>query len=713
MIENIDVRDFERIREIVDRGGMPPLLPKSVIIDDTGNGVRVQITARGRGPIDGTVRFDVHYVADCDDSTTNGLARIVGASTVVDNIPNPIKEDALGETLVSDGKYRDGWFFITAVNAAGDRSEPSQPRQVGAAVHDRSVPTDVQHFRGSESGEQHNGMTFSACAFSYQAPNPLAGFDSLQLVAIDYPTRGEVTALDPEEYRGLGGGAASFKKLLQVCRRPGLGTVTATNGVATVTFGGSENALIQAQAGDYLEVLGVRAQIKSVDSATQVTLGVPGGAAANWSGLSVAAFAFYTFLGNVRFYARSVSAGGGYDEDLTGLPYVDLVLDGNLSAPNAPTLAVEAAGGLIRASVTLPAGTEIAEAILYRGTGAAVAFASCTPIKTWPSDQINPTATLQYEDTDFSAYEKENAQVFTYYAVAVNVRGEKSLPSAAAQATCRLNTGKEGDTPFGKLGLKNLLYNGFIGGTSGIQVAAGGAAGASQDVYFDVSGGTPGIAYNASSPQANGTGRWQGHTRWDASVGVTFNLGTEVLMPFPGAGNFATVWQEIGAWDNPLTRFRKIKRAGVYVLSAYFRIASGTPNGEIRFFLEQHNDAVVPKLGNAYRRYRDSADVLQWSNADYTFSASLLTAEWQRFWAVYRTDSTLANSRQIHVNLAWAEGTTGSIAITQAMLNEGEEVGVFTADMGDTWIAWPQGSGDPPNGVGDGDGTRVGRYIEA
>jgi hypothetical protein len=710
--------EIDRIRELVDRASLPPLLPKSVTIEETGNGVRVSVVARARGPIDGTTRFDIHWVADCDPSTTTGIDRIVGASIVVDNIPNPAKEDALGEKTVSDGKYRNGWFFITAVNAVGERSGPSQPQEVGEAVHDRSVPDPVQHFTGSESGEQHNGMTFSACSFAYNAPNPLGGFHGLQLVAKDYPTIGEYTALDEEEFNGLGGGRAAFKKQLQVCRRPGLGTVTATAGSPTVTFGGSENALIQVQAGDFIEILGVRGEIQSVDSATQVTL------TANWGGQTVAGFASYVFLGKVRFYARSVSAGGGYEEDLTKLPYVDLVLDGELSAPNAPTLVVESAGNIIRAFVTLPPGTEIAEAVLFRGTGAGVAFASCDPIKTWPADQIRPTATLDYEDTDFSAYEKENGQTFTYYAVAKNVRGEPSAPSAAAQASCRLNTTKDGDNPVGKLGLKNLLYNGFIAGTAGNAVRANDV---SQDAYmFSDAANLPGVPYNAvyapGIAQANGTGRFIGHTRWemgDAGTGaalpvVVFQNGTEVRFSPAGAGKFWAMYQGIEAWDQNTgtARANKIKRGGIFVLSAYFRAAGGpAPNGEMRFFIEQYNNGGA-KLGNAKRRYRDNTDALLWSSADYTISCADLGLDWQRFYAVFQGDTTLALTRQFHVNIAWADGTQGNVDCCQVMLNEGEEVGVFTADMDTSYIGWPMNPANPPTGIGDGLGLRNGKYIE-
>jgi hypothetical protein len=701
---------------------LPPLLPLDVKIEDTGNGIRVTIIGRGRDaadtPLSGTVRYDIHYVADCDPETTGGISAALGRSTVIDAIDEPGKANMPGEKLISDAKYQNGWFLVTGVNAQGERSEPSVPRQMGIGIMDKRVPPNVDHFEVSENGEVHDGVAFSVLDIAYRAPNPLAGFNELQPLLQDYPKRGDLTAMPSKEYSGLPGGSASFKMVLQAARRPGTGTVTATNGVAVVTFGGAENALVQAQAGDELEILGVRGTILTVDSALQVTL------TANWTGENVVALSSYLFLGKIRVYGRSVSAGGGYETDLTKVPYVDVVLDAELSTPNAPTLAVEAAGGLIRASVTIGAATGIDHVILYRGTGSGVAFASCSPLYTWPPEEVKPTATLQWSDTKFTTYEMENGQTFTYYAVVVNVRGQRSSPSAAAQASCRLNSGKEGDAPVGRLGLKNLLYNGFIGGTAGNSVLANDA---SQDYWFDVTVGVrePGVPFNASVAQSYGFGAFRGHTRWESGDGATgaagarpkFQNGTEVHFDAPGSGKGWFLWQEVEAWESAavampaLARYRKIKRAGVYVLSAYIAALGGTaPDGYMRFFIEQHNNGT--QLGNANRRYRLADDSLAWTTADYEISAALLTTEWQRFYAVFQMRTDLTPVKQLHVNIAWFNGTVGNVKVTQAMLNEGEEVGVFTADMGDPNIGWPVNPGDPPSGRGDGEGKRDGRWLE-
>lgn len=716
--ETGDAEELARVRERVDRLLLPPRLPKNVTIEDTGNGVRVQIIGRERGPTDGTVRFDVRYVAECDPSDSTKLAAAVGRSTIVGLIPNPAKNDAFAQTTVSDGQYRSGWFFITAANLLDEISGPSAPVRIGDAVHDRAVPPPVEHLQMSESGEPHDGMTWSAVDIAYRAPNPLRGFNAIEPIVKDYPTRGEWTSFGRKEFNGLAGGSASVKLLLQPARRPGLGTVTASTASAVVTFGGSENALIQVQPGDYLEILGVRAQIKSVDTALQVTLGTPGGASANWPGEDVAAFAAYLFIGKVRIYVRSLSAGLGYEEDFSVIPYGDVVLDAEMSAPNAPTLAVENAGNLIRAAVTLTNDENLERVVLYRGTGAGVAFADCEPIKTWPPDDVKPSATLTYEDTDFTAYEKEQGQTFTYYAVAINKRGQRSAPSAAAQASCRLNSGREGSDPPGKLGLFNRLYNGFIAGTALNPVLA---SDTSQDTNFPVVAAVdvPGRPYGDPAGNLAGIGRYIGHTRWSGTDGGTgaggsifFDQETEVRISAPGTGKAWYLFQEIEAWNSALgAKAKRLKKDGLCCWSVYLARAATATDGIVGIYIEVYNNGAF--VGIVPRRYRDSAsDELVWAtgvSAYIEVAGANLLQDWVRYYGVFKLDSSLGTVKQFRFNVARIGGVSGVVRVCQAMVNDGEEVGVFTANM-DLDGSWPT-PGDPAGGIGDGRGLRDGVEI--
>jgi hypothetical protein len=175
------------------------------------------------------------------------------------------------------------------------------------------------------------------------------------------------------------------------------------------------------------------------------------------------------------------------------------------------------------------------------------------------------------------------------------------------------------------------------------------------------------------------------------------------------------MYQEIDAWDHATARNRRIKSGGMYVFSVYI-MRSGTVDGTFNILLEAYDNNTW--RGYLPRRYRDSGtDQL----AEYTgaaaklaLAASDLTTEWSRYYAVFRADPSLGVTKQIRVTLEYADGTasiTDGIFITQAMLSEGEELSVWTPDMGSD-VQHPVPA-DPPGGIGDSDGRRGGRYQEA
>jgi len=706
---------------VAERFAQPVLPPKDVRVVREGDVLHIVVRDRGRfvdaHGLSGADHYAIYWAEAVDESTTDGVDAGAARASHIGAVQRAWIEDKELTFDVTNARHQNGYFFIYGQNVLGDRSERYLfTGKQSNAVLDSTIPGDVAYLTISESGIDERGVVVSRIDWRFYRPYG-SSYNGVQWVLKDYPNLGDVTRyIVQDNAGGPEGGLATGFFTAMPARRVGIGTITIAGANVTVAGG---KLLTQAQAGDLIEILGVQATILSVTNNTTMTL------TAAWTGQPMAGYAEWVVIGLVTVYANSISKAGTY-KDYTTAPSAATHFDAQLSPPLQPTLTATPGGNVIRLYGTIASGVALEKAVLFRGTGAAVAFADCVPIDTRTSEQIRAAGpTLVFEDSNFTTYERENGQIFSYYLQLMNARGQLSPVSVRVESSCRLDSGKDGNDPQGKLGLKNLLYNGYIGGTAGNQVLANDA---SQDYWFDFVAGThePGRPFLAASGQAYGLGKFRGHTRWETGDGATgatlpapkFQNGTEVHFSPPGLGKSWFLWQEIEAWDSnagvmpALARFRKIKRAGVYVLSAYIAALGGTPpNGVVRFFIEQHNNGT--QLGNSERRYRDSSDTLLWTSGDYEISAAALSTEWQRFLAVFRMRTDLSPTRQLHVNLAWKDGTAGGIKMCQAMLNEGEDVGIFTADMGDTDTAWPVNPADPPNGRGDGDGKRIGRYTEA
>jgi hypothetical protein len=583
--------DFER--HVVRSGRVPPLQPKNWFLDTKGNGIVVRVVNRGTlgtdSAISGAVRYDVHWAETVDTTTSDGIEAGFRRSKVIATVPALDIEDMESESgVIDDETYQSGYFYVVARSAENDRSVIGQPKRLSNQILSTSIPGAVEHFQVTESGEMHNGTVWSALSVSFRAPRPLAGFAGVQLVLEHYPGLNDPpTYWVSKRYSGLGGGAGQFKELAQVCRRIGTGTISVTIGATGITGVGTAFTQ-QMRAGDYLEIGGTRAQIASVTDDDTATL------SANWAGnRPYAAFASWEVIGLVRVYARSLSDGDVGAADLSTLPYVDVLMDGELSAPNAPTITGTSRGNATVITWEQVVGTQIKGYRIYRGGAAGTAFVDCEAVG-WIDQTKDVTAAaslLEWTDTNFTLYQRSVGQVFAYYAVTVNERDDVSAPSVGINVAARLDSsGENAPGAGGPNGVLNLLWNGMLYGTVGNPVATGDA---SQD---DLMGG---VAPSGA------------HDYWDGtSAGGTVpghRTETEVIMPFPGGvGNWTQLKQLIGAWDNQTAANRMIERGRNITLQAAARASSPTsPEGELTVILAMMGEVSGTGTDRGYYRIKE------------------------------------------------------------------------------------------------------------
>lgn len=689
--------------------------PLDMLIQREGNAIRLAAIDRGRyissGPVSAATKYAFYWAEDADTSTRDKLDAAFRLATLVDQVPRTyVEREAIYGTLLTDPKYSSGFFFCVGMNDEGDKSTYIISSRQQNVILNSAIPGPVTDLQVSESGEPANETTLSVLAFTYVSPTINGdSFVGIQPMIRDYPAIGDLTQYTPLLYsgppnQGAGGG------LLRIppARRTGNGTISIAG--TAVTGVGSTFTQI-AKADDQLEVFGVRRRILSVNNDTSITL------TAAWPATpAVAAVAQYVIVGKCRVYALSLSESLEHSYDETQWPYVDVDIDGDLSAPNAPaSLILTPFGNGIRGQFVQVAGTGIKQYVVYRSTGTTnditTAEEIIPPIKHDPTTPNGGTV-LQFEDTKFTVYEREQGQDFRYYIRTVNVRDEPSSGYATATASCRLDSGADGSDPPFKIGLKNVVYNGFFSGTNGNTILANDT---SQDATFDVSLGTPGRPYGSASGQANGAGKFKGYTRWEsndagsgAAGNVTFQDG-EAWFAAPGAGKVHYLYQEIEAWDTAKgADFVKLEKDSVccYGISIARDPGSPQPNGTFTIYLELYNNNVL--VGEALLRSRNATtDILEWTSGHKDISGSDLLSTWTLHFGVFNLDSTVGTVKQLRVNLAWFHGTQGIIRVSRVMVNHGEEVGAPTPDMGDTTVSYPV-PGFPPGQLGDGEGKRTG-----
>lgn len=699
----------------------PPLIlpPKDMKVKRDGGMVRLIAIERGKfiatsGILSGATQYVFYWVAEADVSTPAGRAAAVTRASVVGDIARTyIDDQELPSGLLADARYASGYFLCAGSN--GDQISDDvifSASQIGDIL-DGTIPGPVTNLQISEEGEQANGTIVSVLDFTYLAPNPKNSFIGIQPVIADYPAVGDLTEFGPLGYDGPAGGAGGGLLRIVPARRVGDGTITITT--ADVLGVGTHFTLF-AKAGDQIEVFGVLRRIAIVNNDVSMQLDV------SWPVTpEVTNVGEYVVIGRCRVYAVALSQLLAHSADQSTWPFVDVDIDGVLSAPNAPAaLILSRFGNGVRGQFVQVAGRAIRGYIAYRSDGTTDDITTATQvgleIRHDPTTPNGGTV-LQFEDSNFTSYEREYGSAFRYYVRTINVRDMLSSGYATATVSPRVDAGGDGGDPEGKLGLKNLLFNGAFGGTLGNVILANDT---SQDAFFAVIPGTdePGRPYDSASGQAYGIGRFRGYSRWesgDAGTGaagaVKFFNGSEARFDAPGAAKTWFLWQEVEAWDSnaaaPPTPFIKVKKDSVCCWAVKLAKDSGSaqPNGTVTIVAELYSNGTFQ--GYAPKRYRDSAtDALLFATgtaARVDISGADLLSDWLLFFGVFRLDSSVGTVRQVRFTISWFDATQGKVRVCEAMVNDGEERGIFTPDMGDVTVSIPVPVA-PPGPIGDGDG---------
>jgi hypothetical protein len=718
-----DRRDSQlpRNRRLLPRG------PKSFRLEKTGTGVRVVAYAWPAQSIDvpgsSASQFLVYWCETLDQSTPEGISAGFARATLLSPaIATAGAESRPDQPLVAffgDPKYRTGWFFLVGANVDGALSDPSAPRHLSGGPGG-TIPLDVEHFRASESGEQHDLATLSIVSYSFRIPLIGAPIESVQFMYLNYPNLNEFQEGESRRVTAGRGGTQTGKLRFPIGRRYGEGSITIV-GTAITGTGANLLSVAAAAGGDQLEVFGIRARIASVASNDAATLVDP------WTGPAVTDVFGWQTIAAVTIFAVAEGVDGARRDDPENAPSVTLDFDGLLSAPIAPALTLASTGNAVLVTIDTPDGTDLARALLYRRKGSGFGLlvfdkSAWEMVQSFEIDHSNPSPSFQWADADFTTFERENGDVFSYAATVVNVRDQESDASEIAEISCRLDSGKDGSDPVFKIGLKNLLFNAAFGGTIGVAVAANETS--QRNSFGALVAGTdePGRPYGTTGGhggQAAGVGRFRGHTYWEANDGGTGATapaptfqGGEVRISPPGVGKIWYLFQEDEAWDTALgAAFIKVRKDGTvcWQVKLARQVGGSQPNGFASVYIDLYDNNTF--RGEAPRRQRDSGTdefaYVTGASAHVEISGADLITDWQIFFGVFKLDSSLGTIKQARFNVAWLDGTQGTVRVADAMVNDGEEPGVFTPDMSDPTVAWPIPF-DPPGTYGDGDGTRRG-----
>lgn len=705
-----------RARRLLPRG------PKKFVVEKAGLGVRVSIvdwapqSAETVGS--SAVSYLVYWAETVDTTTAAGIsAGFARATLLAPPIPAPGKEDGEASAFYSDPEYLTGYFFCVGVDVNGLRSQATAPIQIGTGMGG-TVPPDVEHFQASESGEQHNLTTISTVSYSFRIPANGGGIDRVQFYFKNYPNRNQTSEGQSVRVTSGAGGTQTGKIDLPVGRRTGTGTIGI---IGTTVSGVGTSFLSQCASGDKIEVFGVRGTVAFVVSNTSMTL-------LTWTGPTVTAVATWQVIAEIIMYAVSLGIDGARRDDPENAPSVTIVLDGDLSTPNAPSLTATVMGNIIRIEITPPVGTDLARILLYRATGAGVTFSktTCAVIHPFAIDTSNPTQTFLWDDAKFTTYEREQGQTFSYFATAVNVREQESSASTRVEAGGRLDTGHDGDPTIpSRDGFKNVLFDGFIGGDG---VTIGGVnnvvddSDTTQNVFNNIraNDGTDafGTLQNAQTQAGlgGGTSRLRAWSRWKyeqvggATVYPVHISGNEVKLPAPGAAKEVRISEWILAWNTGTQVNKKIKKGGYYSLQVMVW-TDATVSGTFYIGIAQWAGAVATW---ALLRTRAADDTISESSASaFGVAGSSLgtisSSSPEKVYANFRLDPSIATDK-ISVTFIHANSTAGNIFIKEAALTEGIEIGPWTGDMGNVDVNYPTGTNSPGQDR-DHDGHRTGHEV--
>jgi hypothetical protein len=687
----------DRLRnDLLPGQSAPPLPPLQVVVEDTGAGVRITVVNDGPlGRLNGAVRYDAYHADDVDTSTAVGKkAGFARAVCVAPSIPATDVAHTQSSAEYSDSKYSAGFWYVCGVGADGGRSEPSEPAQVTRGAIDKTIPGDVTHLQISESGRVSNGTVFSELSVTCDPPAATSNLGGVQMYLKDYLSLGDIQEGYFHQWRGSGG--INFDPLYPIPRRRAAISLTATG--ASNSFTAAGGLLAIAKTGELLEILGEQLSITGVTDTAISTLTA-------WPKANITTDDF-VIIGKPRIFIVSVSKAGTRRDDIENAPFVDVLMDGQLSPPNQPaTIYISNAGVAVLIEWDQVAGSTISGYNVYRSDGSSL-DTGMVQSPPQPSAgtlflgevQQNPSiitgstyARMQFPDSKFSLYDLEANSAFIWYVTTKNTRGDESsanysIGNCRSQVTGEIDPNQTGRNPG-----KNYLYNAAMAGTANNQVLA---TDTSQDNFMGTDASNlPGRTYVAG--QTNGTGRLRGYTRWESSDAgggaagtVKFQNGDEIHIPPPGAGKVWYVLQEIGAWEESSgNAFKKVGKGEVYTLSVYVNHSGTSPDGSFVLYVEQYDNNTFK--AESKRRFRDTNSVITTVSSALSVDVASITATSTRYQAAFQLDSSVSPTRQIRINFAWFDGTVGEIVVRRAMLNAGEIAGQWTADMGDTNISLP------------------------
>lgn len=694
---NRDVGDGSINDSIIRTLTLTPLVPKQFFAENITDGVQVRAVGRDRLlERDGAVKYRVRWVEDGDMTTETGRKAARVRSVIVCTLDAPGHDGVEVTDTIRNATYGNGYLLCEAVGISQNVSDDFLfSQRLDSDVLDSTIPGDVTHFQASESGEEHQSSMVSVLSVECQAPSPIGSFDRVQLYYKDYPQIGGMNEGESHRYSGGSGGSIQFQAMNASSRRKGEGTVSLANGNSTVTGTGG-SFLSQAQPGDVIEVLGRQATVSFVTSNDSLTL------TAVWAGPSVTSLADFTFIGLITVFAVAVSKAGTRRTDIENAPSVKVLFDAEDSAPNTPTMTGAALGNMNRLDVTPLVGTRVDHYNFYRGLGPAQPFSACTFLHAAPHDPTNVAGSIQFDDTDFTIYQREHAQVFSYYATAVNIARQEGLPSTIVELTCRLAAPSDGGVQIpGQTYSKNLLWNGMCYLNANVIIDP-------TDVNQDTSmgGGVP----------PGGFSRWN-HEEGGGAISIaSFQNTTELILPHNGSGGaYTSAKQWVGAWNNLVNANRRIPIGCYVTFQCLARTSGGTPDGILGVDISQQDSAFTHQ-GWAKYRQRLNTDVMDESATGLNINPGDLVVPWQKYWATFHLDPALTTAF-ISLRIRYQDGTTpANIVLSQIMLSIGDALPQWTGELVDPLISYqPPGGGAPlpPGGFPDQDGGRGPRLNQA
>lgn len=676
---NADAND-----RIIRKGALAPGLPKDFKVEQVGAAIRLRVTDRNRAIArSGSVSYSIGWANSVDTTTTAGLDAGAARCEFFPSLPAPGIEDRDVTLFLQDTRYQTGVFYCFGVDRDGTRSKSYLwTSALTNVITDLSIPGDGKHLQISENGEGNGDSTVSVMAVSIQAPNPLGSLDLFQLYFKNYPSLGDFEEGDSARYTGAAGGTIQFQARNAVGRRKGTGTIT---GIAGAVISGTGTRFThEVNVGGLFEALGVQGIVQSLTD-TAITL------TSAWTGKAIVSFTDFYLYPLVTVYCVSVSKGGTRRTDIENAPSVSLVLDGNDSAPNAPTFTANPVGNAIRLDITPVIGTRVEHYNVYRGTGSGLAFTACALIGSVKHDPTNILGTIPYSDENFTLFQREQQQVFSYFVTSV-MRATTPLESAASaevDGACRLDSPADGGAPMpARFPAASLTWNNMFSGTPGPVLLADGV----QDTQMNL-------------VRPAGFNRWVGSASGGGST-PGFQNGTEVILAMAGgigSAGSSILTQKIGGWDGANGRVPKGK-----MVTVQFKVyhTPGTVNGSLQVQAAHYNG--VPIVGLAFLRRRLSTDVLDYTSTNLVIPGSEIIATPQIYWGAFLLRDNVPTT-EIELQIAYVTTSYSGVnlVITEPMLSLGDGLPYWSAPIDPNTLYGPPGVAAtvPPGRFVDRDGS--------